>query len=88
VYGHNYIKYLNLHIAAVTCCANAKTPYIIGKFFEIPASGTLLLAYDEHAKEPLKGLGFVDGENYISTNYNNFVEKVIFVTKPQKSRDS
>lgn len=30
------------------------TPYIINKFFEIPASGSLLLAYDEWVKDGLK----------------------------------
>ena len=81
-YGHNYIKYINNYIASVACCSNQNTPYIVSKFFEIPASGALLLAYDEYVKEPLKELGFIDGENYISANHENVIEKILFITDP------
>ena len=81
-YGHNYIKYINGYIASIACCANQNTPYIVSKFFEIPASGALLLAYDEFVKEPLNQLGFVDGENYISANYENIIDKILFITNP------
>ena len=82
IYGHNYIKYLNKYIAAFTCCLNAESPYIVSKFFEIPASGALLLAYDEYVKEPMEKLGFIDGQNYIRINYDNSVEKIKFITDP------
>lgn len=80
IYGHDYIKYINKYIASFTCCSNINTPYVIAKFFEIPASGALLLAYDEFVKEQLKELGFIDGQNYISVNYNNIIEKIHFIT--------
>lgn len=79
IFGHRYIKYLNKYIAGITCCSCEKTPYIVAKFFEIPASGALLMAYDEFVKEPLSKLGFVDGENYISVNFKNIEEKIKFV---------
>lgn len=82
-FGRKYIEYINGYIASVTCCSNERTPYIIAKFFEIPASGALLLAYEALVKEPLKELGFVDGEHYISVNYNNIVEKIQYVTNPK-----
>ena len=81
-YGHEYIKYLNQYICCITCCSNSETPYVVNKFFEIPASGSLLLAYDEYIKEPLKELGFIDGENYISATYDNITEKIAFITNP------
>lgn len=80
--GHQYIKYMSRYLASITCCSNEKTPYIVSKFFEIPASGALLLAYDEHVKEPLKELGFIDGENYLSANRDNIIEKILFITNP------
>jgi hypothetical protein len=80
--GHRYIKYINKYLVSVTCCSNERTPYIVSKFFEIPASGALLLAYDEHVKEPLKQLGFIDGENYLSANHDNIEERISFVTDP------
>ena len=81
-YGYEYITYLNKYIACVTCSAISKLPYIVAKFFEIPASGSLLLADDTHVKKVLEGLGFVDGENYMSANSNNIKEKILFVTNP------
>lgn len=79
VYGDNYITYLNTFICCFTCCSNKNTPYIIAKFFEIPISRSLLLAYDEFIKEPLKELGFIDGENYISCNLSNIKEKIDYI---------
>lgn len=86
VYGHDYIKYINQYRAAVTCCSTNKTPYIVCKFFEIPASGALLMAYDEFVKEPFQQLGFIDGENYISVNFDNMIDKINYVLDP-KNRD-
>ncbi|AYV85718.1 MAG: hypothetical protein Satyrvirus33_8 [Satyrvirus sp.] len=86
-YGHDYIKYLSKYVASITCCSTEKTPYVIAKFFEIPASGSLLMAYDEFVKEPLKQLGFVDGENYLSVNYDNIIDKISFVMDPNNTEE-
>jgi hypothetical protein len=80
--GHNYIKYLNSYLCCFTCCANKSLPYIIGKFFEIPSSGSLLFAYDEFVKSELVKLGFIDGENYISCTLNNMEEKIAYIINP------
>lgn len=82
-FGHEYIKYLNKFLVSIACCSNNETPYIVAKFFEIPASGALLLAYDEFVKKPLEELGFVDGVNYISVNFENADEKIKFVLNPE-----
>lgn len=86
IYGHEYIKYLNSFIAAITCFSYDHTPYVVAKFFEIPASGALLLAYDKLIKKPLEELGFIDGVNYISVDYDNVVEKIFYVTD-EKNRE-
>lgn len=80
--GYDYIKYLNNFLCCFTCCANKNLPYIIGKFFEIPCSGSLLFAYDEFVKEELKKLGFIDGENYISCTLKNMEEKIAYILEP------
>lgn len=80
--GYNYIKYLNKFICCFTCCANKSLPYIVGKFFEIPSTGSLLLAYDEFVKDELNNLGFIDGENYISCTLNNMEEKINYILNP------
>jgi hypothetical protein len=85
VMGENFIKYLGRYLACFTCCLNRASPYIINKFYEILFSGSLLLAYDELVKEPLKSIGFVDGENYISCTKENVVEKINWVCD-QKNR--
>ena len=77
--GQNYINYLSEYLCCFTCCLTKDTPYIINKFFEIPASGSLLLAYDEWVKDGLKEIGFIDGENYISCNKDNILEKIEWI---------
>ena len=81
-HGHAYIKYLNKYLVAITSASTSKLPYVVGKFFEIPASGALLLAEDIHVKVPLKEFGFIDGENYLSVTTNNIQERILFVTNP------
>lgn len=81
--GLEYIKHLNKYLCCFTCCANKNLPYIIGKFFEIPSSGSLLLAYDEFVKDELGNLGFVDGVNYISCSLTNMEEKIAYILDPE-----
>lgn len=81
--GKEYIKYINKYICGFTCCANKYTPYIVNKFFEIPSAGSLLLAYDEYVKEPLKELGYIDGINYISCTLDNMEEKINYIVDPK-----
>lgn len=81
--GYDHIKLLNSYLCCFTCCSNENTPYIVAKFFEIPSSGSLLLAYDEFIKEELTNLGFIDGVNYISCTMNNMEEKISYILNPQ-----
>jgi hypothetical protein len=81
--GFEYIKYLNKFLCCFTCCANKNLPYILGKFFEIPSSGSLLLAFDEFVKDELINLGFKDGENYISCTLENMEEKIRYILNPE-----
>ena len=83
VCGKKYIKLLSSYLACFTCCSTMDTPYLISKFFEIPGSGSLLVAYDEHVKDQLKELGFIDGCNYISVTQENFVKKLNYILDPQ-----
>jgi len=85
--GADYFKYLKNFICAFACCLNKNTPYIINKFFEIPASGCLLLAYDEYVKNELKQIGFKDGENYISCNKNNIIQKIEWICDSKNKKE-
>ena len=87
IVGYDYIKFLNKYIACFTCCLNKNTPYIVAKFFEISASGALLIAYDEYVKNELKQLGFIDGYNYISVDSDNLLQKIKWVTDINNKND-
>jgi hypothetical protein len=80
--GHDYIKHLNKYLCCFTCCSSKWTPYIIGKFFEIPSSGSLLFAYDEFVKDELNKFGFIDGVNYIGCTLTNMEEKISYILDP------
>jgi hypothetical protein len=56
--------------------------YLIGKFFEIPGSGALLLCNHSGVKNELEKMGFRDKINYIHIDINNFVEIMTFILKP------
>lgn len=77
--GDDYIQYLNTYLCAFSCCSNNNTPYIVNKFFEIPAAGCLLLAYDEYVQDALKEIGFIDMVNYISCDKQNIEEKIKYI---------
>lgn len=80
--GSKYYSLINSYLAAFTCCAKKERPYIVAKFFEIIACGTLLIAYDEHVKQELKELGFIEKVNYISCTLENMHEVFDYVTDP------
>jgi len=52
--------------------------YVVAKFFEIPATGALLLA-DEAVSTQLAALGFVAGEHYVPVSLKNLEERVAYV---------
>ena len=76
IIGQKYIDEINKYKIAFTCYSNSKLPYIVSKFFEIPGSGALLLAYVVDIKKELEELGFIDMENYISIHKKNFNERL------------
>jgi hypothetical protein len=77
--GSKYYFLINRYLAAFTCCAKENRPYIVSKFFEIIACGTLLIAYDVHVKQELKELGFIENVNYIACTLENMQEVFDYV---------
>lgn len=80
--GKKYYTLINSYLAAFTCCAKDDRPYIVSKFFEIIASGSLLIAYDVNVKYELKQLGFIENVNYISCDLDNMQEVFEYVLNP------
>jgi hypothetical protein len=85
--GITFNKALNASRAAFSCASSKN--YTLMKYFEIPASGTLLFA---EKTELYEAMGFVDGIHYVavtpedyrekitlylSNNYNDVVEKIV-----------
>ena len=71
--GAGYARTLNHHLAAFA--DGARYRYLVAKFFEIPATGALLLA-DRAMVPSLRRLGFVEGEHYLSVSIGD-LEAVI-----------
>jgi Glycosyl transferases group 1 len=71
-----YARLLNRYRAAFT--DSSRFGYLVAKFFEIPATGALLLA-DRRAESSLRRLGFVAGDHYISTSFDDLEAQVRFI---------
>lgn len=70
---HNQIFNNTIEDSKIAYTCGSGLDYLIRKFFEIPAKGTLLIC------KPFKGfsnIGFIDGENCVIVNHNNVKEKV------------
>lgn len=61
---------------------NLNESYMIAKFFEIPGNGLLLLADTKHVKNFFDDYGFVNFQNYIEINNDNFDEIINFISNP------
>lgn len=81
--GSNYANTLNSFICCFTSCTIID--YIVSKYFEIPACGSLLFAQIPNNDE-LDKLGFIDGVNFISCSKENMEERIKYITDP-KNKD-
>jgi len=59
--------------------------YLVAKFFEIPATGALLLA-DDTVSEPLNRLGFIAGRHYVPVSQKNLKSQIEYVLS-EKNHD-
>jgi hypothetical protein len=74
--GRGYARTLHRHRACFT--DSLKYGYVVAKYFEIPATGSLLLA-DASVGEHLTKLGFVEGVHYLPVTGEDMEEKVSYV---------
>ncbi len=79
--NEKYAKELNRSKIFFTCGSTLKYPVL--KFFEAPASKTLLLA---EPVQDILDLGFKDGVNFVACNQSNFYEKAMYYLKNEKER--
>jgi hypothetical protein len=69
--GADYYKELNKYFCSVA--TSSIVNYVVAKYFEIPAVGTLLLG---QYTPDLEALGFVDGNNYVKLTKDNACSKI------------
>lgn len=81
--GRGYAEKINKHRVGFTDSLTFK--YVVAKYFEIPATGALLLA-EGAVKEPLKELGFIENRHYIPVSQENLEERVKYVLD-EKNRE-
>jgi hypothetical protein len=74
--GAAFARTINRYRAGFTDCLVFK--YVVAKYFEIPATGSLLVAENAVA-EALQAMGFVDGEHYLGVSAANLTETIGYV---------
>ena len=74
--GRAYAKRINACRVGFTDCLTHK--YIVAKYFEIPATGALLLA-DEAVSENFRTLGFIENVHYMSVSSASLEDRLKYV---------
>lgn len=74
--GQGYAKTINRYRVAFTDSLTFQ--YVVAKYFEIPATGALLLA-DDAVSDPLRELGFIKNQHYIPLSNDDLEEKIEYV---------
>ncbi|MBP1995571.1 glycosyltransferase [Paenibacillus eucommiae] len=78
----NYAMEISRAKIFLTC--GSKYDFAVGKYFEVPACGTLLLASDF---PELRDLGFVDKENFVRIDKDNFMERAYYYLMHKEERN-
>lgn len=82
--GRGYAEKINTYLAGFADSAIYK--YVVAKYFEIPATGTLLLA-DDAVSGPLKELGFTENKHYLPVSKEDLEDKVQYVLDQNNHED-
>jgi len=82
--GKGYAKKIAKYLAAIA--DGAIYGYLVAKFFEIPATGALLLG-EEKMKGALQLLGFRDGVHYLSVSPENLKPRIEEALDPRNRRE-
>lgn len=77
--GRGYARKINQYRASFTDSLTLE--YVVAKYFEIPATGALLLA-DDVVSGPLRELGFMENQHYLPVSKENLAERVQYVLDP------
>lgn len=79
--GRGYARRINRYRTGFTDSSRT-FKYVVAKYFEIPATGALLLA-DDAVSGPLRELGFIENQHYLPVSKKNLEERVQYVLDPR-----
>ena len=82
--GRAYAMRINACRVGFTDCLTHK--YIVAKYFEIPATGALLLA-DDAVSESFRNLGFIENVHYVPVSSANLEEQLEYVLDQSNRRE-
>src|SRR5262245_42576308 len=82
--GRGYAKRINTYRAAFTDASSYR--YTVAKYFEIPATGSLLLA-DRAVSGPLSRIGFIEGVHYVGVSNDDLEENIEYVLDEHNHRE-
>jgi hypothetical protein len=82
--GKGYARKIAKYLAAMT--DGLIYGYLVAKFFEIPATGALLLG-EEKMKEALQALGFRDGVHYLAVGPENLKPRIEEALDPANRKE-
>lgn len=82
--GQGYAAKINSYRAAFTDSSHYR--YVVAKYFEIPATGALLMA-DDSVSAQLHELGMIEHKNYLPVSSNNIEEKIEYVLNEQNHQE-
>lgn len=82
--GHGYAAKINNYRACFT--DSSRYSYVVAKYFEIPATGSLLLA-DETVNELLKELGLIEYKHYLPVSSDDLEEKIQYVLNEKNHQE-
>jgi Glycosyl transferases group 1 len=82
--GQGYAAKIHNYRVGFTDSSNYK--YVVAKYFEIPATGALLLA-DDAVAAPLKELGLIEYEHYLPVSSEGLEEKIQYVLNEKNHQE-
>jgi len=74
--GRGYAESINRYRAAFT--DSSKYKYVVAKYFEIMATGSLLVA-DSAVSDPLKEIGLIENVHYVPVSVEDLKDKIEYV---------
>ena len=80
--AENYQMILGSYLGCFVALPSESYPNLVAKFFEVPASGSLLIAYTGSKHKIFESLGWKDRTNYFNVTPSTIAESFAFILDP------